>query len=152
MNGVPEYVKKVQDERSVCFSLVLCDFLPFEVPEMVEILNSVTDFSLTEEDYLKTGETREYYFELSDIVRHYLENRFHLKAPEMTTDEFLNNLKSTKVLRSEHKSLLRDFLSHCDMVKFARYKPEENEIESSYESAQNLVEQTKQTDEGVTKT
>ena len=56
MNRVPEYVKKVQDERSMCFSLVLCDFLPFEVPEMVEILNSVTDFSLTEQDYLKTGE------------------------------------------------------------------------------------------------
>ena len=107
---------------------------------------------LMNKDYLKTGKIREYYFELSDIVRHYLENRFQLKAPEMTTDEFLSNLKSTKVMRSEHKSLLRDFLSHCDMVKFARYKPEEDEIESSYESAQNLVEQTKQTDEGVTKT
>jgi len=56
MKGVPEYVKRTQDERSVCFSLVLCDFLPFDVPEMVEIFNSATGFSFTEEDYLATGE------------------------------------------------------------------------------------------------
>ena len=65
----------------------------------------------------------------------------------MTTDEFLSNLKNTDLLRSEHKNLLRDFLSHCDMVKFARYHPEETETASSYESARNLVEQTKEPDE-----
>ncbi len=107
---------------------------------------------LINKDYIKTGKTREYYFELSNIVRHYLENRFELKAPEMTTDEFLNNLKHTNALRSEHKSLLREFLSHCDMVKFARYLPEENEIESSYGSARQLVEQTRKPVEGAAKT
>lgn len=99
---------------------------------------------LMKKDYLKSGKIQEYYFELSDIVRHYLENRFYLKAPEMTTEEFLNYLRSTDKLRSEHKSLLREFLAHCDMVKFARYHPEEKEIESSYESARRLVEQTKE--------
>ncbi len=100
---------------------------------------------LRNEDYLNTGEIRKYYFELSDIVRHYLENRFSMRAPEMTTEEFLSSLKNTDNLESGHKSLLRDFLSHCDMVKFAKYRPDEREINLSYESAKKLVDQTKET-------
>ncbi len=55
-DGVPEFVKESQDERAACFSLVVCDFLPFNVPEMVQILNSATGFSYTPESYLETGE------------------------------------------------------------------------------------------------
>ncbi|MHA1482795.1 MAG: aldehyde ferredoxin oxidoreductase family protein [Candidatus Heimdallarchaeaceae archaeon] len=36
MEGVPKFVKESQDERAACFSLVVCDFLPFDVSEMVE--------------------------------------------------------------------------------------------------------------------
>lgn len=54
--GVPKFVKETQDERAACFSLVLCDFLPFDIPEMVELLNSATGFDFTPESYLKTGE------------------------------------------------------------------------------------------------
>ncbi len=54
--GVPKFVKESQDERAACFSLVLCDFLPFDVPEMVEMLNSATRFNYTPESYLTAGE------------------------------------------------------------------------------------------------
>ena len=96
-------------------------------------------------DYLSTGKVQEFYFELSNIARHYIEDRFQLKAPEMTTEEFLITLKKSEVLNSEQKSLVKDFLSQCDMVKFAKYLPQKNEIDSSYESAKNLVDQTKET-------
>jgi aldehyde:ferredoxin oxidoreductase len=56
MKGVPRYVKEVQDERAVCFSLVVCDFLPFEVTEMTELLNAATGFTFTPQSYLTTGE------------------------------------------------------------------------------------------------
>ena len=56
MEGVPKFVKESQDERAACFSLVLCDFLPLDVPEMVEMLNAATGFSYTSENYLITGE------------------------------------------------------------------------------------------------
>lgn len=56
MEGVAKFVKESQDERAACFSLVLCDFLPFDVPEMVEMLNAATGFSYTPESYLITGE------------------------------------------------------------------------------------------------
>ncbi|MCE7738549.1 MAG: aldehyde ferredoxin oxidoreductase family protein [Candidatus Heimdallarchaeota archaeon] len=54
--GVAKFVKESQDERAACFSLVVCDFLPFSVPEMVELLNSATGFSYTPESYLTVGE------------------------------------------------------------------------------------------------
>ncbi|MBY8999957.1 MAG: aldehyde ferredoxin oxidoreductase family protein [Candidatus Heimdallarchaeota archaeon] len=56
MMGVPKFVKENQDERAACFSLVVCDFLPFDVPEMAEILNAATGFTYTPEGYLTTGE------------------------------------------------------------------------------------------------
>jgi aldehyde:ferredoxin oxidoreductase len=56
MEGVPKFVKESQDERAACFSLVVCDFLPFDVPEMIEMLNAATGFSYTPESYITTGE------------------------------------------------------------------------------------------------
>lgn len=56
MSRIPRLVKQTQDERAMCFSLVLCDFLPFDVPEISEILNAATGFSYTPETYLTTGE------------------------------------------------------------------------------------------------
>ncbi|MFX0049908.1 MAG: aldehyde ferredoxin oxidoreductase family protein [Candidatus Hermodarchaeota archaeon] len=56
MKGVPKFIKETQDERAACFSLVLCDFLPFDVPEIVEMLNIATGFSYTPESYLMIGE------------------------------------------------------------------------------------------------
>jgi len=54
--GVAKFVKESQDERAACFSLVVCDFLPFNVPEMVELFNSATGFSYTPKSYLTVGE------------------------------------------------------------------------------------------------
>lgn len=98
---------------------------------------------LKKKDFLKNGKIKEFYIELSFIVRHYLENRFNIRAPEMTTEEFLISVKGSGVLSHEHKNLLRDFLSHCDLVKFATYHPPEKEVELSLQAAERLIDQTK---------
>ena len=54
--GVARFVKDTQDERAVCFSLVLCDFTPFSVRDFVELLNLATGFDLTEAEYRVAGE------------------------------------------------------------------------------------------------
>ena len=54
--GVAKFVKDVQDERAACFSLVLCDFAPFDVSQFAKLLYLVTGVALSEEEYLKTGE------------------------------------------------------------------------------------------------
>jgi len=54
--GRAKFVKEAQDERSMCFSLVLCDFVPLEVDCFVELLNKATGLNFAAEDYLKTGD------------------------------------------------------------------------------------------------
>ncbi|MBN1522718.1 MAG: hypothetical protein JW928_09325 [Candidatus Aureabacteria bacterium] len=99
---------------------------------------------LKSKGYIKQGKFMSYYVELSNIVRQYLERRFHLRAPEMTTEEFLMAVKANRLLSHELRDLLRVFLSHCDMVKFAKYSPPEKESDLSFESAKRLVDQTKE--------
>ncbi|MFQ5454624.1 MAG: hypothetical protein ACE5EA_00290 [Nitrospirota bacterium] len=98
---------------------------------------------LREKELIKEGRVKDYYIELSDCVRHYLEDRFTLRAPEMATEEFLGMLKDSRELSYDHKVLLKEFLVHCDMVKFAKYGPGKSEIDASLESAFRLVDETK---------
>ncbi|MDP6359285.1 MAG: hypothetical protein QF473_29470 [Planctomycetota bacterium] len=92
---------------------------------------------------VEEGRFEEFYVRLSDICRHYLENRFGLRAPERTTEEFLAILAGTSVLSPDHKGLVQDFLKHCDQVKFAQYEPGKDEMEGVFESARRLVDETK---------
>ncbi len=99
---------------------------------------------LKTKDLIRHGRIKEYYIEVSDIVRHYLENRFLLKAPEMTTEEFLFYVRDYSKLSSGHKTLLKGFLLACDLVKFARYAPTFEEIDAIFISAKQLVDETKE--------
>jgi len=101
---------------------------------------------LEKKDFIRQGQTKAYYVELSNIVRHYLENRFNIRAPEMTTEEFLLKVKEDSSLSVEHKGLLRDFLVTSDLVKFAKYQPAKQEASLALASARRLVDQTKQED------
>lgn len=99
--------------------------------------------SLKRRNLVKQHKIKQYYIELSLIVRHYLEDRFDIKAPEMTTEEFLLKTKESGDLSGKQKNLLKDFLLHCDLVKFAKYGPSELESDSSFQSAKKLIDQTK---------
>lgn len=79
---------------------------------------------------------------VSDTIRGYLEERFTFRAPERTTEEFLHELRSTDLLRGEQKEKLGEFLEQCDLVKFAKYEPGENELKHLHDSALRLVEET----------
>jgi hypothetical protein len=79
---------------------------------------------------------------VSDTVRLYLEERFNFHAPERTTEEFLRELGETNLLTGEQKESLGKFLESCDLVKFAKYEPGENELRELHSSAVRLVEET----------
>jgi len=91
---------------------------------------------------VEKGDYEQYYVLLSGIARHYLENRFGLRAPEMTTEEFFDVASRSTVLREEHRSLVSAFLEHCDMVKFARYGPSPEEAAQAFGAAVRLVDET----------
>jgi len=93
--------------------------------------------------FSRNGNVKEYYAGVSDCIRRYIERVFKLKAPEMTTEEFLNSLKTSSALSLEQKDLLKGFLSACDLVKFAKYKPLNAEIESLFTTAKKFAEETK---------
>jgi hypothetical protein len=84
---------------------------------------------------------------VSDILRSYLEERFDFRAPERTTEEFLDELQGSPKLSFEQKQILGDFLLRCDLVKFARYEPGRPELQDLYDAALRLVEETAPTAE-----
>ncbi len=61
---------------------------------------------LLRRELMERGELDAFYTRLSDIVRHYLEGRFQLRAPERTTEEFLYEVARDNSLIQEHKELL----------------------------------------------
>ena len=80
--------------------------------------------------------------EVSNTLRIYLEERFNLRAPERTTEEFLVELRTSKHLTVDQKQSLGEFLESCDLVKFARFEPNETTLRQLHDAALRLVDET----------
>ena len=89
------------------------------------------------------GKVKEYYTQLTDIVREYLEGRYGFDAPEMTTEEIFDELNALKVDKA-HTSKLKETLSLADLVKFAKAKPTPLENDVSLNNCVGFVQETKQ--------
>ena len=99
---------------------------------------------LSKEDLIAKGLVKEYYYRITNILRHYIEARFGLLAPERTTEEFLTEMAHTNQLDATHKILIREFLERCDMVKYAKYGPSRIEIKETYDAAKRFIDETKE--------
>jgi hypothetical protein len=84
-----------------------------------------------------------WYVELSDIVRRYIEDRFGIRAPELTTEEFLREARRLSELGEPHRALLSAFLEGCDRVKFAGHEPAADESSAALALARRLIEETR---------
>lgn len=90
--------------------------------------------SLEKKELWQHGEVKEYYSELTDIVRTYIEEEIHIPAMESTTSELIVSLKKVASqkkmkLNSETLKNLEKVLKQADLVKFAKVKPLDFEIE-----------------------
>jgi len=99
--------------------------------------------ALQKENLPARGKMEDYYVRLTDIVRRYIEDRFSIRAPEMTTDEFLISLTHGGQLDKTQVTALEEFLRHSDMVKFAREDSTFQQSQASFELARRLVDQTR---------
>ena len=79
----------------------------------------------------------------SDLLRTYLEERFALRAPERTTEEFLRELEGGEALAKSHRAELERFLLQCDLVKFAAFQPGEADHLTTWALAEAFVEATR---------
>jgi hypothetical protein len=84
-----------------------------------------------------------WFVELSAIVRRYLEQRYEIRAPELTTEEFLLVATARPELSEEHRGLLSSFLERCDRVKFAGYRPDAEESLATLAAARGFIEDTR---------
>jgi len=99
--------------------------------------------ALVARDLPGQGLLKEFYREVSAILRRYIENRFALHAPERTTQEFLAELSRDASLAPPHKELLKRFLNHCDLVKFAEMVPERQQVQETFDRCKEFIEQTR---------
>ena len=119
------------------------------VKELVRIFKPAHELAyerlraLVEEDLVGAGKIKEFYERISDILRHYIEHRFSLRAPERTTEEFLAELANTEVLPVSQKQRLGEFLQHCDLVKFAKHNPTTQQIQETFDLVKDFIEKTK---------
>lgn len=112
--------------------------LPPAIPPYLRALQAME--ALQRKDLPGQGLTKKFYAELSDILRQYIEYHLDLRAAEQTTEEFL--LTSAASLRPGHKRLLRDFMTHCDLVKFAEYQPDHEDIASALVLCRRFIDDT----------
>lgn len=94
----------------------------------------------------QSGFEKEYYLELTDIIRQYIEDRFGVHTFERTSQEILYSIDILRILEKQVFDQLRNLLTLADLAKFAKYKPLPNENDLSMKNAYLFIENTKAED------
>lgn len=92
----------------------------------------------------QNNKTKEYYSELTEIVRGYIERELKVPALEKTTDEVLEMVKDFKnsdTIETSKETIikLKDLFQEADLVKFAKSKPLAIEIEDDRRDAEHII-------------
>ncbi len=85
------------------------------------------------------GRIKEYYIALSDIVRDYLGAVYSVETRESTSAEIYARLRA-KESDMRRLQAARDLFDECDLVKFARYRPDEPACTAGLEAAKQIIE------------
>ncbi|WP_462317242.1 hypothetical protein [Marinilabilia sp.] len=105
--------------------------------------------ALRELDHIKSeklwqkGQVKEFYSELTDVLREYLEERYNIPAPEQITSEIMTSLKSVDLPDDKVTEKIQQVLELADLVKFAKMEPLPDENDLSLMNAYFFVNQTK---------
>lgn len=91
---------------------------------------------------LARGDIKPYHIEVSRIIRAYLEGRYRIWALEMVTPDVISSLGHAGVDPGIRTAFER-FLDACDLVKFAKRRPDDAACRNILADARALVERTK---------
>jgi hypothetical protein len=97
---------------------------------------------LEAEGLLEQAKVDLYFQRVADIVRTYLEDRFHLHAPRATTREFLHDAERSAAIEQGHRTQLHELLHLADLVKFARHAPQDSVGHEAMRTARTFVDET----------
>lgn len=100
--------------------------------------------NLEKKELWQKGEIKEYYSELTDIARNYIEEAIEIPAMESTTSELIAGLKAVSVKKkmtvsAETIQNLERVLKQADLVKFAKSKPLDYEITEDRNKIQKAI-------------
>jgi hypothetical protein len=103
---------------------------------------------LDEKNLIGQQKIKEYYTELTDIVRNYIEQDVKISAMEITSDELIRILKKTNKYKKlgisrDQINHLELFLHNADLVKFAKAKPELETLKSDRSFAEIVLKELK---------
>ena len=118
------------------------------IPPHVEALEALAKIKSSK--LWQHSEPKEFYSQLTDIVRTYIEKQFQVHAREQTTAEILYAINA-KGISNADRAILNELLPLSDMVKFAKEKPSEVMSEGYIEQATQFVQHTKPQAENQTK-
>ena len=123
--------KEVEEE------VIVPSLPPFE--EAIQKLHELDEKLLWQNNQIK-----EYYSELTEIVRGFIERELKVPALESTTDELidiLTDFNDSKAISTTKETIkkLRDLLREADLVKFAKSKPFSEQIEANRKEAEEVV-------------
>ncbi|EDP96695.1 hypothetical protein U8527_00135 [Kordia algicida OT-1] len=98
---------------------------------------------------LLKSEYKNYYSELTNIVRQYIEEEVRIDALESTTAELIRKIEAQKDagyldLKDETIKNLKNVLQTADLVKFAKSKPDDAVIKADRNLVQHIVVETKE--------
>lgn len=94
---------------------------------------------LLENKLWQKGEVKEYFDQLTDIARRYLELGHQIPALERTTDETASLLKATPI-NSEVQLDFIALMKEADQVKFAKQKYRDEDCERAYRRAKSFID------------
>lgn len=97
-------------------------------------------------DLVGHDQVKEFYFELTMIVRLYIERAHSIRAPEQTTEEFLVAVSRDPRFNPDVVKRLREFMQAADLVKYAGHRPGRPAVDSAISTAKTYIE----TDESET--
>lgn len=116
----------------------------FEIPEKQTSLRERTLHAIDALENTRkweSGNVKEYYIELSFILRAYLSSRYNIDLLERTTTQTKLILKE-KGLNDDTITSILQILFQSDMVKFARSRPENKEIIKMTSLARQIIAET----------
>lgn len=117
-----------------------------KLPSHVIAINRIDEIR-NNESLSAEGNEKEYYTQLTDVLREYMHDRFGIDAQEMTTSEIIDEL--LKIKDKDSIKELKEILEVADLVKFAKVKPGERENRLNMTNAIEFVNETKNAEEQI---
>lgn len=96
---------------------------------------------IKEENLIFSENSKEYYTQLTDILRQYMSERFGFNAMEMTSAEIIAQLEKNN--NKEYNNELRELFETADLVKFAKYTTLNNENDRNLTAVIDYIDKTK---------